>query len=183
MWSSGTLHVHSENSFRELHILAPYMYILTTYLESSTIWRPSCSSGTLYVHSRTLHIAMTPSMYILEPNLPDSIINVCSLSGMQISWNYFTYRSVIFCESCVEDQILQDLIRSTRLCGANCIALHGWVVNFRLTKMVRRKWFVPVRYQRPKGKSVGLALKSFTWFRARGKRRGFSSGAAARHSK
>ena len=110
------------------------MYILTTYLESSTIWHPSCSSGTLYVHSRTLHIAMTPSMYILEPNLPDPINNVCSFSGIQISGNDFTYRSVFFCESCVEDQILRDLILRTRLCGTSCITLYGWVVNFRLTK-------------------------------------------------
>ena len=57
--------------------------------------------------------------------------------------------------------MLQNPILRTKLCGTGFITQHGWVVYFRLTKVVRRKWFIPVRYQLPKGKSVGLALKYF----------------------
>jgi len=75
--------------------------------------------------------------------------------------NYLTHRSVQMYKSCVQDQMFRDLTLSTRLCSTSIITQHGWVIPFLLTKIVRRKWFVPVRYQLPKGKSVGLALKSF----------------------
>jgi len=50
---------------------------------------------------------------------------------------------------------------STKLCSTSVITQHGWVIHFRQTKMVRRKRFVPLRYQVPKRKSAGLALKYF----------------------
>ena len=62
---------------------------------------------------------------------------------------------------CSGGQMLQYLILRTRLCGTGFINQHGCVVHFRLTKMVRRKCFVPVRYQLPRGISEGLALKYF----------------------
>jgi hypothetical protein len=36
--------------------------------------------------------------------------------------------------------MLQDQILCTRLRGSDFITQHGWVVHFRLTKMVRRKF-------------------------------------------
>jgi len=90
------------------------------------------------------------------------IDHLCSLFGSQISEHSFTYRSVQISESCAEDQMPQDLILRTSLCGTGFITQHSWVVHFRLTKMVRRKWFVPVRYQLPKSKSGGWPPSIFT---------------------
>ena len=56
---------------------------------------------------------------------PDPINNVCSLSNLQISRNSFTYYSVQIFKSCAEDQMIQDLILRTRLCGIGYIAQHG----------------------------------------------------------
>ena len=42
-----------------------------------------------------------------------------------------------------------------------CITHHGWIVEFYLINMIRRKCFVPVRYQHPTGKLEGLALQYF----------------------
>jgi len=64
---------------------------------------------------------------------------VCLLSDDQISPNYFTYRSLLIFRSCTEDQMLQDLILCTRLCGTGFITQHGWVVHLILTNMVIRK--------------------------------------------
>jgi len=58
-------------------------------------------------------------------NLPDSINDSYSLSGGQISDNYSIYRSVQRFASCAEDQILQDFIFRTRLCGGGFITQHG----------------------------------------------------------
>jgi len=68
-------------------------------------------------------------------------------------------------EYCAEDQMLQDLILRTRLCGTGFIAHLDLLIHFHLTNMVGWQYFVPVRYQVPKGTSAGLALKYFfTWF-------------------
>jgi len=64
-----------------------------------------------------------------------------------------------YSKSVPEHQMLKDPILRTRWFSTGFITNHGWVVHFRLTKMVRRKWFVPVRYQLPKGKSVGQDIK------------------------
>ena len=61
-------------------------------------------------------------------------------------------------------QMLQDLILRTRLCSTGFFTQYGWVVHFRLTKMVRRKCFVPVRYQLPRGILAGRAQNIFAWF-------------------
>ena len=53
--------------------------------------------------------------------------------------------------------------------GWTCMVEQGWVVYFPLTKMVTRKWFVPVRYQLPKGKSEGVALEDFYMIRRVGR--------------
>jgi len=60
--------------------------------------------------------------------------------------------------------MLQDLILRTKLRGTGFITQQCWVIHFRLTKMVRRKCFVPVTYQLLKGKSRGRPLNFFTWF-------------------
>ena len=62
---------------------------------------------------------------------------------------------------CSKDFTLQDLILRTRLCGTDFIPRCGLVVDFHLTKMVRRKCFAPDLYQLRKGKTAGLALKYF----------------------
>jgi len=61
--------------------------------------------------------------------------------------------------SCYEDFMFQDLILHTRLCSTSFISQHFWVVDFHLINMIRRKYFVPVRYQISKGKSARLALE------------------------
>ena len=58
-----------------------------------------------------------------------------------------------------EDQMLKDLIFRTRLCGTSLITQPGWLLHFRLTKMVGRKCFVPVMCQLTNGTFAGLALK------------------------
>jgi len=69
-----------------------------------------------------------------------------------------TYRSVQKLlngyKSVLEDEMLEDLILRTRLCSTNFITQHGWVILFRLTKMVRRKCVVPNKYQLPRGLDV-----------------------------
>jgi len=57
----------------------------------------------------------------------------------------------------VLDQMLQDMILRTRLCGTGLITPPGWLFHFDPIKMVGRKCFVPVRSQLPKCKSAGLA--------------------------
>jgi len=63
-----------------------------------------------------------------------------------------------------------NLVRRMRYYKIWCSALrctdfitqHGcWVLHFRLTKMVRRKWSVPIRYQLSKGKLAGFVLQYF----------------------
>jgi len=62
---------------------------------------------------------------------------------------------------CSKDFTLQDLILRTRLCGTGFIPQHCWVVDFHLTKIVRRKCVVPRLYPLRKGKSVEMALEFF----------------------
>jgi len=59
----------------------------------------------------------------------------------------------------VQDFKLQHLILRTTLGGTDFISQHCWVVELILTKLVRRKCFVPDLYQLRKGKGAGLALK------------------------
>ena len=47
------------------------------------------------------------------------------------------------------------------LCRTAFITQHQWVLHVRLTKMVRQKFFVAVRYQLSWGRSAGTALKYF----------------------
>ena len=58
-----------------------------------------------------------------------------------------------------EDEMLKDLIFRTRLCGTGLITQPGWLLRFRLTKMVGRKCFVPDMCQLSNGTLAGLALK------------------------
>ena len=44
-------------------------------------------------------------------------------------------------------KMLQNLILRTGLWGTGFITQHGWVVQFRLSKMVRWKCFLPLRHQ------------------------------------
>ena len=53
-----------------------------------------------------------------------------------------------YSKSCAEDQMFQDLILRTRLCGTSFITHPGWLTYFHATKMVGRIFFVPVQYQR-----------------------------------
>jgi len=61
-----------------------------------------------------------------------------------------------YTKSCAVDKLLQHLIICTKLCGIGSITQPGGPFQFHLTKIVRWKIFVPVRYQLPKDKSVGL---------------------------
>ena len=120
-------------------------------------------------HTRTndiphAHARATQSSIKLtwETYPPDPIHNVSSLPDCLISRNYLTHRSVHkHSKSVPGDTMLQYLIFRTRLCGTGFIIPHEWVVHFRLTKMVRQKYFVPVGYQLPRGISAGPALKYF----------------------
>ena len=51
----------------------------------------------------------------------------------------------------------------TRLGSTGFVTWHAWVVHLQLPNMFRRRWFVRVRYQLPKGnlKSARLALTSY----------------------
>ena len=71
-------------------------------------------------------------------------------------WLVFQYK---YFKSCSKDFKLQNLILRTRLCGTGFIPQHCWVVDFQVTKMVRRKCLVPGLYQLRKGISTGLVLK------------------------
>jgi len=133
-----------------------------------TVYMYVCSNVCMYVLMFTKRVVswVTP---------PDPINYLCSLTSVCISQQYFTYRSV---------QIFKFLLQGLQAPGSDpphkimrylIFPQHCWVVDFHLTKMVRRKCFVPGLYQLREGKSEGLALK-------RGKRRGFSARAAARHS-
>jgi len=58
---------------------------------------------------------------------------------------------------------------STRSCGTGFITQPSWLLHFRPTKMVRRKFFVPLRYQPPRGISRGPTLNVYTsllWWRS-----------------
>ena len=63
--------------------------------------------------------------------------------------------------SCSGDFILQNLILRTRSCSTGFITQSCWVLYFRLTPMVRSKYFVPQWYQLRRGISEGPALKYF----------------------
>jgi len=56
----------------------------------------------------------------------------------------FWLRQYKYFETCSEDLIFQNLILRTRLCSTGIIHQHGWVVDFHVTNMIRRKCFVPV---------------------------------------
>ena len=66
--------------------------------------------------------------------------------------------------SCGEDQMLQDLILPTGLCGTGFIPQNGWVVDFRwfsLGQHDQAEMFCTLRYQLPKGKWEGKDLQYF----------------------
>ena len=73
---------------------------------------------------------------------------------------YLSFSTNIF-QSCSRDFILQNLILRTRSCGTGFITQYSWVFNFRLTTIVRWKYFVPQLYQFRMGISGGTALKYF----------------------
>jgi len=84
----------------------------------------------------------------------------------QISKNYFPCPSVQIFKSCAEDHQMPQrlIILRTSYAFSSFITQHGSVVSFCLTKMmVRRKWFAPVRWHLPKGKSVGLVWWQASW--------------------
>ena len=107
------------------------------------------------IHIPQIHIS------ILHIHPPDPINHLCSRTGVWITQKYFTYHSVQILKSCSKDFKLQDPILRTRVYSKGFIPQHCWVVDFHLTKMVRRKCFVPGLYQPRKGESTGLALKYF----------------------
>ena len=112
----------------------------------------SCMHGTRLIHAwNTTHSSFSP----------DPIYDLCSLIGVCISQKYATSRSAQIFKILFQGFELQDLILRTRVCGTGFIPQHCWVVDFHLTKMVRRKRSVPDLYQLRKGKSKGLASKYF----------------------
>jgi len=119
-----------------------------------------------------LHIYMYLYMYTYVHTPPDPINHLCSFSGIQIFENHFTYHSVQIFKPCAEDQMLQDLILRTRLCGT------AFILN-----MVERAWLNRVesfisRWPKWSGGNDlyllgtssqradrrGWPLKIFTWF-------------------
>jgi len=111
-----------------------------------------------YYHTLSLHIHHLYVPHIDEViYVPQPMIYVPLLvNGFQksilliVQYAYF--------KSCSEDVLLQVLILRTSFCGTAFISQHCWFVDFHLINMIRRKRFVPVRYQLPKGKSSGQAL-------------------------
>ena len=94
----------------------------------------------------------------------DPINHVFSLSGSQILRNSLTYHSVQIFEYCAEDQMLQDLILFTRLCGTGFITKHGWVVNFHMTKKNSQAEMIctcEVPALKGQIRGAGMALKYF----------------------
>ena len=77
----------------------------------------------------------------------------------------FVQVQVQMIKSDAEDLMIQDLILRTRLCGTGFINQHGWFVHFRLTKMVRWKWFVTVLNQLPRANRRCWPFNPFPWFR------------------
>jgi len=106
-------------------------------------------------------VATIAGVWYYDSAPPNLINNAGSMSSGQISKKQFTYPSVQVPNFCAEDQMLQDLILPTRLCGTSYITHHGWVVHFHKIILIGWNLFVPFRYQLSKGKSVGLALNYF----------------------
>ena len=101
------------------------------------------------------------SPFLLCANLPDPINHVCSLTGKQISKNYFTYRSVQILKIMFW-RFLFSRIWSSSQDHAVLVLLLNLVGFFISTwPMVRWKCFVPQLYQFRRGISGGPALKYF----------------------
>jgi len=97
-------------------------------------------------------ISCKSAIFLLNLEMTARPINhFCSLPGRGISkknrkWSLGTN--------------IHEFSGSSELCSV-CIAQHGWVVHFCLTKMARQTWFLPIRYQLPKGTWARLALQCF----------------------
>jgi len=89
----------------------------------------------------------------------DRINHAYSLSCSQISGNHFTYHSEQIFKCCAKDRCSK--IWSSAQDYAVAVLLLNMIESLisTLTKIFRRKWFVPVRYQLPKGKMVGIDLQ------------------------
>ena len=144
------------------------------------------SSLAVYVliHTYTMqHIAVGPNQIFLFCWLPDcqisrncctyrwvrplesslsSSLSPCGIVELRPLELLYLSLSTIIKRSCTEDQMLQDLIFRTRLCGTGFITQHGCVPDFNVTNMISQKCFIPVRYQLPKVESAG-PLNMFTW--------------------
>jgi len=128
--------------------------------------------GIFAVYSHTWNTLVSPWLYVAMPYIghaihlypPDSIHDACWMPDCQISGHCFNSSFSINTKNLVLDRMLEHLMLRTRLCGTSFIAQPGWLFHFHPTKMVGQKCFVPVRYQLPKGKWAGLALRYLKWF-------------------
>jgi len=120
----------------------------------------------IYVYTRPVYIHTCMRAYtnfqVLEYPYPtDPINDLCSLPGTRLQKIILLIVDWKHTKSCMEDQMLQDLILRTRLCTTGFITHPGWLIHFHPTKMVAWKCFAPVRYQLPKSRWVGMGFKIF----------------------
>ena len=112
-----------------------------------------------YILSRSLPIKIVSAYFPLDYHTaPDPINCVHNLVA-----RFHNFEIILLIVLYKYSNLVIDTSRSdsgTRLCSTGLITWHGWVVHFQMPKMVRRRWFVRVNYQLPKGnlKSARLAL-------------------------
>jgi len=99
---------------------------------------------------------------ILPANLPDPIHSCCSPPSSHVSQNIYMFKTqnmYMFKIILLIPQYKCTWIRQCIKYCTVCMTQHSWVIHFCTAKKVKRTWFVPVKYQLPKGTSAKLALK------------------------
>ena len=94
-----------------------------TRTATCTATRTAICTATRTATHTAMHTAMHAATHAAT-HPPDPLNHVCSLSGSQISGNYFTYPSAQTFKSFAKDQMLQDLILRTRSCVTGFITQH-----------------------------------------------------------
>jgi len=173
IWSHGT-HM---NDYMYIYIFIHLSHV--THMKSRHTYE--CLYVYIYIY---ICIYMSRVTHMKSRHKPDQINDLCSLTGQQIWRTYFTHYSVqilkillrkIFiriwssAQDCAVMFLFLNIVElyervMSRICMSHVtlfIIQHCWVVDFHLTNMIRRKCFVPVRYQPPKSKLAGLASKYF----------------------
>ena len=173
IWSHGT-HM---NDYMYIYIFIHLSHV--THMKSRHTYE--CLYVYIYIY---ICIYMSRVTHMKSRHTPDQINDLCSLTGQQIWRTYFTHYSVQILKillrkffiriwSSAQDCAVMFLFLNivelyervmSRICMSHVtlfIIQHCWVVDFHLTNMIRRKCFVPVRYQPPKSKLAGLASKYF----------------------